>query len=280
MDYIKEGQFTPFEAATFIHQYITTQFAYKENEDYLYSPRSLVGVLTSDDIVCVGYASLTKAIIDRLNMPGLQCSTFASKITSSIDNEAVEGIDKGVPSGHMQNLVIINDPSYDINGRYITDACWDSKNATFPNGKGLANFMYPVEDLLHLKEMQFDQFHPEIDKLYKTIGLANKKIDPYSLPVISNNIDKSKPIEYEKYKSVLKNVFKKMSEIEKNKDTTDKDIDEKVEQVMNVTEAAAYLIFNNNAIGSIAKHANQAVQETMKQIEDKEINEPTEPGMQ
>ena len=275
VEYIKNQEFTPFEASTFIHWYITTQFAYRENEDDPFSPRSLVGVLTSDDIVCVGYASLTKAIIDRLNMPGLECSTFASKITLNSDNEAVEGINKNEPTGHMQNLIIINDQKYDINGRYITDACWDSKSASFPDGKGLASFMYPVEDLLHFKGMEFDQFHPEVDKLYKTLGFLNKKVDPYSLPIISENIDKSKPIEFEKYQKCLYAVFDKMAKAEKDNKPSDEDVKNRVEHVMNVTQAAAYLIFNEKAIGSIAKKANETVLESMNNDKVEELENNT-----
>lgn len=255
VEYINEKKLTPFEAAAFIHQYITTQFTYKDDEYNPIMSRSLVGVLNSDEIVCVGYATLTKAVIDRLNMPGLECSTFTSKIIPNRDGPEIEGIDLNAPyTGHMQNLIKIDDPSYNIKGNYISDACWDSNNKNFPNGKGIANFMYPVEDLIHYKGLNFDQFHSKVDNLFKMVGLANRRLDPYSLPIISENIDKSTPIEAEKYEECLTNLFVKM-----NPEDSKEKIAEKVASVMKLTNLTAFLIFDEKAIGSIAKYANSTI---------------------
>lgn len=265
VDYINEQKFTPFEAASFIHQYVTTQFSYRENDDDPMMARSLIGVLNSDDIVCVGYSTLTKAIIDKLNMPGLECTTFKSKITPSRDSSVIEGIDLNAPfTGHMQNLIKIDDKSYGVSGVYVSDACWDSKNEGYPNGKGIANFMYPVEDLLHYKGMGFDQFHSKVDNMFKMMGLGNRKLDPYSLPIISENINNSKPISIDSYKQCLFNMFKKMSPNEK-----DSDIQERVDSIMRRTAVTSYIVFNKEAIGAIAKYAN----ETIKELEDKELKE-------
>lgn len=271
VEYIKEQNFTPFEAATFIHLYITSLFSYKENEDNLISPRSIVGVLTSDDIVCVGYASLTKAIIDKLKMPGLECSTFASKITSTEESDDVKGIDKNSPTGHMQNLIKIKDTKYKIDGRYVSDACWDSKCETFPSGRGIACFMYPVEDLLHLKGMQFDQFHSHLDEMFQKMGIPNKRIDPYTLPIISKNIAYSKPISYEKYKKSLTQVSLKIVQAKHPKNNR-LIVEKKVNKILNTSRVASYLIFDNNAIGSVAKMANKEISDYLKKDKEKELD--------
>ena len=226
-----------------IHTYITSTFRYNTNG--LESSRVLPGIFNNQEIVCSGYASLVKAIIDKLGMPELECDLVACKFVDE-HNEIMES--------HCHNLVKIRDKKYGIDGYYVEDACWDSKNESYPNGKGIANFMYPVEDLIHYKGLGFDQFHSKVDNLFKMVGLGNRKLDPYSLPIISENIDKSTPIESKKYEECLTNLFKKM-----NPEETKENIEEKVASVMKLTHLTAYLIFNEKAIGSIAKYANETI---------------------
>lgn len=38
--------------------------------------------------------------------------------------------------GHMQNLIIIKDDKYQVEGAYILDATYDSKTLRFKTGKG------------------------------------------------------------------------------------------------------------------------------------------------
>jgi len=274
-EYIKQSKFSPFEAAAFIHQYITSQFTYKENLLDLQSPRSIVGVLNSDDIVCVGYSYLTKAIIDKVNMPGLECSTFTSKLspttellTDKKDQEIFKELNLSIDgTGHIQNLIKIDDPKYGVKGNYVNDACWDSRNETFPSGKGIGNFMFPVEDLLHLAGQKFDQPNPEVEKMFKSIGLA-RKYDPYSLPIISENIDKSKPISIDQYKKCLINMFKTMN--------PDEDLDkikQRVESIINISSYISYGLFTKDATGSIAKKTHKEMQIAIEQAN--EENQPS-----
>ena len=281
VEYIKEKQFSPFEAATFIHQYITTQFEYKENLLDIQSPRSIIGALNSDDIVCVGYASLTKAIIDKLNMPGLACSTFASRMTRTEEsNEILSDINMDAQhTGHMQNLITVNDPKYDINGTYVSDACWDSKNSNYPYGKGIANFMYPVEDLLHLKGLSFEELSKDVDKvkeIYKRLGI-NKKFNPYDYPVICDNIEKSKPIDFEKYRASLTEVITKMTPKNKRKG-----LDKHIDEIMDLTTMTAYLIFDKQAKGSVAVEAHRIMQEELEKLDRAEgkLEEPADESNQ
>ncbi|MBQ8425463.1 MAG: hypothetical protein IJX17_05530 [Clostridia bacterium] len=267
VEYIKEKKFSPFEASAFIHQYITSQFEYKENLLDITSPRSIVGVLNSDDIVCVGYSYLTKAIIDKLNMPGLECSTFTSKLKPNEDiikNEKVQEVFKELHlsmdgTGHIQNLIKIDDPKYKVKGNYVSDSCWDSKDNSFPSGKGIGNFMFPVEDLLHLNGQTFDQPNDKVDSMFKSIGLK-RTYDPYSLPIISENINNSKPITVEQYRKCLTNMFKTMSP-----NDPPEDIKKRVESVINISSYITYGLFTKDAIGSIAKKTHKEMQQAIEQ---------------
>ena len=266
VDYIKEHKFTQFETVAFIHQYISSLFGYKDDKDNPTISRSIVGVLNSDKIVCVGYSYLTKAIIDKLNMPGLDCSTFISRLKPKEKTlKKVDGAMTGVEmfddnSLHMQNLIKIDDPKYNIKGAYISDVCGDSKSNLCPSGKGCSNMMFPVEDLLHYRYYDFDQTDPQVDQMIKTLGIK-PKLNPYLCPVIAENIQNSKPIDFKVYKNCFVNMFKKMNPKENEKSITDK-----VENLFILTQLYAHSLFDDNSIGSIAKHSRKEFIEDLKSV--------------
>lgn len=266
VDYIKEQKFTQFETVAFIHQYIASLYQYQEDKTNLSISRSIVGVLNSDKIVCVGYAYLTKAIIDKLDMPGLACSTFISRFspkekTTKKDIVPMTGIEMFDDNSlHMQNLIKINDPKYKVQGAYISDVCGDSKTKITPSGKGFSNMMFPVEDLLHYKYYNFDQTDPVVDQMFKTLGVK-PKLDPYTNPIIAENINNSKPIDFNTYKSCFINLFKKMNP--KESETSIKD---KVENLFIISQLYAYELFDDNAIGSISQNARTSFIEDLKAV--------------
>lgn len=266
VDYIKEQKFTQFETVAFIHQYISTLYEYKDDKNNPTISRSIIGVLNSDKIVCVGYSYLTKAIIDKLNMPGLECSTFISRLKPK-DN-ALKKVDENLTGVdmfddhtlHMQNLIKINDPQYNINGAYINDVCGDSKSNNCPSGKGCSNMMFPVEDLLHYRYYDFDQTDPQVDQMIKTLGIK-PKLNPYLCPIIAENINNSKPIDFKVYKSCFANMFKKM-----NPKESDKSISNKVGNLFILTQLYSHSLFDDNSIGSIAKHSRKEFVEDLKSV--------------
>ena len=252
---IKMHNFSPFEAATFIHHYITSSFAYKENEENATQPRSIVGILNTDDIVCVGYAKFTKAIIDKLGMPGLEAFTIESVIKPIVSNTPVKMENQFAISGfaHLQNLISIKDEKYNINGTYVTDACWDCKNDEFPNGKGFGNFMYPVTDYMNYKGVSFN----EVDKTnyYDRVKkcLTDVKIQPNVMPVIQNFGKQSSPIPAEKLKNSIYTVYRRIYPMYKRKE-----IEELTEKIMAQSSQVAASIFSEKAQGSIAKLGYQS----------------------
>lgn len=150
---IQDLNLSPYETMVYIHKYLTQNFEYGFHtlkiSDMLVGThrkternRSIVAALQDNKTICAGYASLTKAIIDRLNIQGLKCEY---QIASCWNKK------KKCIGGHALNLVTIDDPKYDINGTYLNDATWDSKNKKHPQGRGYTYFMYPITDMSKLK---------------------------------------------------------------------------------------------------------------------------------
>ena len=116
VDYIKQKQFTPYEAMIYIHYYLSG-LEYFDSEKCF--AQMITGPLLGQEIVCSGYASLTKAIIDRLDMPGLKCE--------------IQGLNNILPDksgygdfSHAVCLIDIIDKKYDINSLYYDDISSDS----------------------------------------------------------------------------------------------------------------------------------------------------------
>ena len=250
VDFIKMCNFSPLEAAAYIHQYITAQFGYKENDDKPTQPRSIVGILNSDDIVCVGYALFTKAIIDKLNMPGLKADTFVSVIRPKVKNMTPVKLENKFPIkgfAHEQNLITINDPKYNVKGTYITDACWDSKDKENPDGQGFANYMYPVTDLLHIKGQDFIQTEATPFDIEKKI-MSTSSYKRSDSPLFTKYAKTSQPIPYDTIKNVVYSVYRKLYPI-----FTKKEIEQITNLIMEGSEIMASSIFDENAKSSLAK---------------------------
>lgn len=209
---IKMQNFSPFEAIAYIHYYLTSQFPYKENNDDPISPRSIVGLLNSEDIVCVGYAKFVKAVVDKLNMKGLSAQTIESVIKPNYPKMPVKMVNQFPISGfaHLQNLITIDDPKYGVEGTYMNDACWDTKNDEFVNGKGFGNFMYPITDAFNYSGYSYQQVE-SLDPYDATKILQSEKITkPRDMDFYKKYAKGSKPIDIEKYEKVIYSVMKKI----------------------------------------------------------------------
>ena len=284
VDTIKLQQFSPFEAMAFIHHYITNQFPYNENRDNPYMPRSIIGALNSNDIVCVGYARLTKAIIDKLNMPGLSAETFECLLTAKNDDTFKEMIDqdgdgkfskeilKEVKNKsilhHLQNLITINDEKYNINGKYVSDSCWDCKTEMFPHGKGFGHFMYPISNSF---EMLNDNFRlAKINKV-KVVSLLDS--DKQKIFVDNDSFIKnakhSKPIPLETYKACITKM------LQKTYPTIDrKTLDDVIEKYIIMSGLIAASTFNQDAKNSFKDYGNKYISENpdkVMQVDSQEI---------
>lgn len=145
---IKKMNLSPFETMMFIHSYLTKNFAYAEGRTE--ECRVMPGIIKSGKIVCSGYASFVKTIVDKLNMPTLKCDLVGCELYKKSLTYDMEG-------GHCHNLIKIYDEKYGIDGYYIEDACWDAKIKNFEKGRGFSHCLYPISDLEHIKDMYYVQ---------------------------------------------------------------------------------------------------------------------------
>lgn len=115
---IKKLNLSPLETTLYVYDIIRGR-EYKEedaNESYSKS-RDLVSVLLGDKIVCAGFVNLFNTILKRLN---IICDKF--EIISVDPNE----------DDHVETLVYLIDPKYNIEGLYIYDPtaeCKDNDNS-------------------------------------------------------------------------------------------------------------------------------------------------------
>lgn len=250
VDFINKHYLSPFEAIAFIHKLTASTFEYQEKEEYGLNSRSLVGILTTDEIVCVGYSTFIKAVCDKLNMNGLECecyTCFLEKDDGSICDELKEmGFKSGVT--HMQNLIRITDEKYGVNGAYVLDTCWDSKTPNFPNGKGYAHFLYPVTDLLCFNDIKFIQHDDVLDDVICSILECDDKSE--TAPIIVNNKTNSLPISIDKLYDCLFNLYKVLY----NKYSDDKII-KIINRTLEISKLVSEQVFSSSATNAIRQEA-------------------------
>lgn len=262
---IRQNNFTPFEAMACIHYYITSHFAYFDDKKNPNNSRSITGVFNSDSIVCVGYANLTKAIIDKLNMPGLEAKTFDS--IYKFDTEKFPELKGERAFMHVQNLIKINDPKYNVKGTYVNDSCWDAKDLEFTNGKGFANFMIPVEDLFHVAGRKFTQIDHLKDGLALEVLRTGKEISREKMP-ITKEIKNSKPIPYVKYDLCIDKMLRKL-----HPDLPFEKVTAMSDKTMMRSSQFAAAFYDEEATGAVAKLGHQVLEKLGRT---KKKSEPTQ----
>ncbi len=247
VEHIKKNNFSPFEAMTYIHAYVTSNFKYTEGR--LEECGSIVGAYQGK-IVCAGYSSLVKAIVDKLNDPNLQCECIGADLYKKhFFRYELEG-------GHAHNLIHIKDEKYNIDGHYMEDTCWDSKNDDYPNGKGFAYFMYPITDLECFNGMIYQQKFS--DRLYDSIffdqeQFVEKLIDskkpskyqPKTPEIVEKYGDKSTPIPLETLRKVIFTVYSNIKALDKNA------LENEIEETLALSAQRAKKGFSRKATGSL-----------------------------
>ena len=199
---IKNNEFSPFETMIFLHKYFTSHFFYNKGE--LEESRILPGIYFNTKIVCSGYASLLKAVIDRLDDPNLKAEIMGCKLFDNVEPYKIK-------SSHCQNLIYIKDPKYNIDGYYIEDLTYDCKKL-FHGSKddgGFAHCLLPLDALTNMNDYIYASVADK--NRYKNL-MTNKTeikgIRPGYVPFIARKYgDKSKPIGVDKYKKAISKVF-------------------------------------------------------------------------
>ena len=158
---IKKLGLSPFEAAIYIHEFCAGFNPTEEKQNH--NDSSMVaGVLNTGFVVCAGYASLFKAISDRLGMEGLKVGINNCRL------------DKG-GQGHANNMVSIVDPQYGFNGEtFLEDAAWSAAGKRLSSDFGYC--LYSMKDIDNVEAiLRYDTqcMHPKqeagITRIPKTI---------------------------------------------------------------------------------------------------------------
>ncbi len=222
---IKKNNYSPFETMVFLHKYFTTHFFYNKGE--LEESRILPGIYFNAKIVCSGYASLLKAVIDRLDNPNLKADIMGCKLFNKEPPYKIE-------SSHCQNFIYIKDDKYDIDGYYIEDLTYDCKKLFHGsrNDGGFAHCLLPLNALLHMRDFIYANV---LDKnRYKNL-MTNKTIIKginydYTPLIVRKYGDKSDTIDMSKYEEAIKVVFAKSLK------RGALNLDEEIEKSMHKTE--------------------------------------------
>lgn len=120
---------------------IVKSFEYKEeNDEDLYSSRLPHRLMTSGNIVCVGYAFLLKEIILGLDKNIGISESYCNRLK------------------HMNNLVRIDDDKYNIHGVFLSDATWSSLNKEFESYMKNNKQEYSSLDLYHIFLLNVDTY--------------------------------------------------------------------------------------------------------------------------
>jgi len=147
-------ELSPFEKFMLAYEFVT-DFVYNEGGDTAHLQTShWVPVLDGDKIICGGYASLLEELCRRI-FPEKEVIVMPQflKVFDTKGNYS---------NGHANNLVLIKDEKYNIDGLFYCDACWDSK----VNGKKhYVNCCIPLQDILYMSACELE-FKGNVTDLY------------------------------------------------------------------------------------------------------------------
>ena len=138
-----------FEKFMIAYEYVT-QYVYNRDFSTDYNDRHWIPVIEGDRIVCSGYASLLRALCDRI------FSFDEVKVIEQNLNICDKENDNEILGGHANNLIFIKDEKYGIDGLFYVDSCWDS--IEFVNQKDYKSQAFcciPLSDILNHKEYSF-----------------------------------------------------------------------------------------------------------------------------
>ena len=111
-DKINKYNMSPLEKVMYAYDLVRNRVYKAENKNNNYTiSRDLTSVLLTDNIVCLGFANIFKALLKEIG------------ISSDIDTISYSNKLKG----HARNVAYINDSKYNVNGVYYFDTTWDSK---------------------------------------------------------------------------------------------------------------------------------------------------------
>ena len=119
---------SPLEKYLFAYNITKKYKEYKENKDKAEEARNLYQILDGEFMVCVGYGTLLK---DLLNKLGIESDYYSVGVDTGLDDVPSDALvlpdDVLVTrAGHARVMVNIVDPKYGVDGLYIADPTWDN----------------------------------------------------------------------------------------------------------------------------------------------------------
>ena len=238
---IKESDLSPYEKYLAVYNKVKQFKKYKDNDEDKTQARTIKYILDNEYMVCVGYASLLRILLDKVDIPSFH---LYPKVDKSYDSGfTIECIPTKL-SGHQRNIVKIDDDKYNIHGIYIADPTWDNHLdldlynhalMTFDRMKESVKLEKYIDEDLLMDFHNFEEFSTKINFYIKhTMRRSSKK--SYSEKLIQTyeklyhrimgiiiNLDYPQYIElYNKYDAQIKETIKRFRT---NPNSTLKDID-------------------------------------------------------
>ncbi len=182
-DYISRFDFSPLEICIFVNDLLRER-EYNEVDNELEfradmtaaeieelftsaaDSRSIMRVYKSDKIVCAGFSNLYSAILELFDIKAENISY-------------IPDLSKGEKTGHMSNLVYLNDDKYKTYGMFEVDTTWGrifNKDKSYNYQKSIynySNFMRPICDA----EIKKYTHNLELNSISSTIAIIKSTAD-------------------------------------------------------------------------------------------------------
>ena len=159
-NFIKSKKLSPFEAYAYVHKYVSTIAQYNASSaggTWLSYDQYFPGAFFDlPEVVCMGYASLEKEIIDNLDMPGLKCDI----VSVSFYNK-----DKYTTDKHARCVVRVLDEKYGINQSCFEDPTWDNIDTKTDKVSMYAHFAMNLDCHERRTNDKYDYYCPSIVEL-------------------------------------------------------------------------------------------------------------------
>ncbi len=132
----EDKQLSVFEKFMLVYRFVSNR-KYNRSDNFMdLDMRNWVGVLTTDKIICSGYASLLRCLCNRIfSDDELKCFYQSVKVKNKY----------GKFFNHANNIIYIKDDKYGINGMFYCDSCFDCEKEN--NDSTFEFFMLPYQEL-------------------------------------------------------------------------------------------------------------------------------------
>ncbi len=243
---------TPFEKFCYAYE-IASQFYYKEADDDKDVSRRLLHVLNGDKIVCVGFSSLLRHILNGLDIPCSDLSLYPTieSVEASVGN-------KTAIVGHSVCYVFIDDTKYGLKQGFVSDPTFGSPSREFKKGQSLLyqvvatdeiEQMYEKQKLVHFgslqeeKEKCFSSVFSDVEKLAEVMEEKQKQIQ--FLDNYKNRIKENLDDFYHKFEKDFEEIENKISQADLHfaKKITK---DESLEKIYTILSSSVNTVCENN----------------------------------